>query len=337
VSAGHRVLLTPRNVPTLSAPGPGRTIWWDRVVPGFYLAVYPANDRFPDGTRSYGIWYRVRGRARMLGLGRHPAVTLKTARDRAREIIEAARVRRVDIGSSGAAGTLAELVAAYIEAARDQNPRTRTDSTLRSYEQMLATNLKRARIAQLPLEDVRRADVRELLRAVAAGAPAVATNLQRLLLAASRWAIAEEIIERDPMAGVEKIGGSTSRARVLRDDEIRILWRACAEEATAEKSAALERGRGRKGAKWTRDRSEDERAAAVQRATMTRLLLLTAQRTGETTLMEWPELDRRLGKLWHIPAAHRKGQRGKQSRARGPDLSGRGRRGRSRSCARTRQ
>jgi integrase len=271
--------------------------------------VYPPSRRFPDGVRSFGVWYRVAGRSRQKRLGRHPAVTLKAARDQARAIVEAARVRRVDIGAIGQVGTLAELVAAFIAAARAEKPRTRADSTLASYEQMLRSDLKGTRVGRMPFTDLRRGDVRELLRAKATVAPAVATNLRRMLVAASRWGLREEVLEHDPMAGVESIGGSTSGARVLRDEEIVILWRACAEEAAAMKSAALERGRGRNGAKWTRERKEDERAAAAQRAVLARVLLLTAQRSGETAAMEWPELDRD-SRLWHIPAEHRKGQRG---------------------------
>lgn len=307
----RRVLLTTRSVPTLAAVDGAKTIWWDRTAPGFYLAVYPPSSRFPQGVRSFGVWYRVRGRARDVRLGRHPAVSLASARDRAREIVEAARVKRVDLGGTPRGSTLVGVVEAFIAAARQEQPRTRTDSTLAGYEQMLKADVRTARAGRMPLDDLRRADLRGLLRARAATAPAAATNLRRLLVAAGRWGMREEILDRDPMAGLEAVGNSSTRARVLRDEEIEILWRACAEEAVAKTSAAIDRGRGRGGAKWTRERKVEELEAAAQRAALVRILLLTGQRSGETAMMEWPEIAADW-KLWHIPPEHRKGQRGRR-------------------------
>jgi hypothetical protein len=267
----HRgpVLLTVRNIPTLPAGAGGRpAIYRDRSTPGFYLAVFAPSSRNPQGVRSFGLWYRVAGRARHLRLGRFPTVGLASARDQARRILEAARVRRVDVGRTPDVVDLAELVAAYIAAARRERPRTRTDATLRGYGLMLEADLRGSRAGRIPIADLRRADLRELLRAKAATAPAAATNLRRLLVAAGRWALRDEILDRDPMAGLEAVGSSSTRARVLRDEEIVILWRACAEEAAAKTSAAIERGRGRGGAKWTRERKEDELEAAAQRASL---------------------------------------------------------------------
>lgn len=307
----HRVLLTVRNVPTLPAEG-GETIWWDRSLPGFYLAVYPSSTRFPQGVRSFGVWYRVNGRGRQKRLGRHPAVTLASARDRARELLQAARVRGVDLGAVARALTLAGLVEAFLVAARAEKPRTRSDSTINGYEQMFTADVKKSTAGRMPIEELRQRDLRGLLATISRRAPVVARRVRQLLVVAAKWGLREEIIERDPVAGLAPQGRPSSRERVLRDEEIVILWRACAEESTAVRSMAEERGRDRKkkGVK-PRDRKESEMAAAAQRAALARFLLLTGQRVGETSLMEWREIARD-EKLWHIPAEHRKGQRGRR-------------------------
>jgi integrase len=311
VSTDRRVLLTARNVPTLPADG-GETLWRDRSLPGFYLAVHPPTPRFPQGVRTFGVWYRVRGRARQKRLGRHPVVTLASARERAREILESARLRGIDLVGAPGAGTLAQLVASFIEAARKERPRTRTDSTLDGYAQMLEADIRKARAGSLALSELRRRDLTGMLRTIAGRAPVVARRVHQLVRTACRWAVGEELIAADPTAGLPRPGSSVSRERVLRDEEIAILWRACEEESSASTSAATERGRGRKGGKWTRERSEDEMAAAAQRSVLARVLLLTAQRSGETAMMAWSEIDRD-SRLWNIPPEHRKGQRGKRS------------------------
>ena len=308
-----------RNVPTL-APGEKKAaVWWDRTVTGFYLAVYPPSRRFPQGVRSYGVWYRVRGRGREARLGRHPAVGLAAARERAREILEAARVRRVDIAGVPTAVSLADVVEAFISAARKRKPRTTADSTLAGYDQMLKADIRPSRVGRMAVGEVHRRDLTTMFNAIAARAPVVARRVRQLITAACRWAMREEIIEKDPTFGLEQLGKKTTGERALRDDEIAILWRACAEDAAAEMTEpgpghakrAGPRPARKRPSPAARKRKPEERAAAAQRAALARHILLTGARPGEAALMEWTE--REVGaKLWHVPAAHRKGQRGQK-------------------------
>ena len=74
------------------------------------------------------------------------------------------------------------------------------------------------------------------------------------------WAIANDLIEADPTAGVRKPAKEAPRDRVLTDDEIRALW---------DGTEQLGRPFG----------------------LVFRLMLLTAQRESEVAGMRWSELD----------------------------------------------
>lgn len=301
----RKITLTSRSVPTLPAVGGLETIYWDRVVSGFYLAVYGPSRRSAQGVRSFGVWYRVAGRARQRRLGRHPAVTLAAARDRAREILEAARVRGIDLGGAPRAQTLEGVVEAFLVAAGRERPSTRAPSTLRLYRQQFDAYVAGERAAVMPLDELRRRDVRDLVAALARRTPVTARRVLQLIRVACRWALREELIPRDPTFGVEKPGAEASRDRVLSDDELAALWRAAEDEGTSIMTAPEKRGAE------PRRRQVEEIEGGRQRAALFRLLILTACRTGETAALEWAEIDW-AGKLWTIPAEHRKGQRGRR-------------------------
>lgn len=101
------------------------------------------------------------------------------------------------------------------------------------------------------LHDIRRRDVVALLDKVAEDRPVLANRTLTLLHKLFAWAVARSILERSPVAGVERPAEETPRNRVLDDEELRSLWRACGSLA-------------------------DDRIAAV-----VRLLILTGQRRGE--------------------------------------------------------
>ena len=56
----------------------------DGLLPGFYLIIQPS------GAKSWAVRYRFAGRPRNLTLGAHPTLDLGSARQRAREALQAA-------------------------------------------------------------------------------------------------------------------------------------------------------------------------------------------------------------------------------------------------------
>src|SRR5690606_36825344 len=71
------VTLTPRGI---GAMKPGDELW-DTVIPGLHI-------RAGDRRRTYFLRYRLAGTQRRYKVGHHPVLTLASARDAAREVLE---------------------------------------------------------------------------------------------------------------------------------------------------------------------------------------------------------------------------------------------------------
>jgi integrase len=127
------------------------------------------------------------------------------------------------------------------------------------------------------ITDIKRRDAVLLLDGVRERAPVGANRLQTVLVRMFNFAAERGIIDFSPLNNMRR-GEEESRARVLTDDEIRVLW-ACLD---------LERT-----------------DIDIYRLTKLALksILLTGQRPGEITNMRWDQLD---GDTWIIPKAVRK-------------------------------
>ena len=91
------IKLTDRFLTSRKAPLKGRAIYTDSIVPGLTFRVSAATASNPSGRRDWLLRYRPRRqRQRAAGLGSYPAVSLAKARERAGEIIAAAK-RGVDL------------------------------------------------------------------------------------------------------------------------------------------------------------------------------------------------------------------------------------------------
>jgi predicted component of type VI protein secretion system len=91
------VKLTDRFLSSRKAPMSGRAIYTDSIVPGLTFRVNATTASNPSGRRDWLLRYRPRRqRQRAVGLGSYPAVSLARARERAAEIVAAAK-RGVDL------------------------------------------------------------------------------------------------------------------------------------------------------------------------------------------------------------------------------------------------
>ena len=123
----------------------------------------------------------------------------------------------------------------------------------------------------IPLRDLKRRDVRNLVYAIAARpAPIMANRTLALVRKMLNFAIESEWMEANPASLIPKPGTEQSRDRVLTQDEIKAFWVAVEEEPAAIRA-------------WLR------------------LRLLTVQRGGEVVRMRWSEVDLQ-NKWWTIPA-----------------------------------
>ena len=124
------IKLTDRFLTSRKAPLRGRAIYTDSVVPGLTFRVSAATASNPMGRRDWLLRYRPRRqRQRAVGLGSYPAVSLAKARERAGEIIAAAK-RGVDLiaaeerdaearhAAEAKAQPLREIANAYLESVK---------------------------------------------------------------------------------------------------------------------------------------------------------------------------------------------------------------------------
>ena len=72
-----------------------------------------------------------------------------------------------------------------------------------------------------------RDDIEKLLKVTAKRAPVVANRLLSWLRAMCTWAKKNRLIAVSPCDGIDPPGVESSRARILSDKEVRLLWKAC--------------------------------------------------------------------------------------------------------------
>jgi integrase len=247
-------------------PQAQRMEYFDADCPGLALRVSPS------GVKSWVCFYRIGKRLRRWTIGNYSTIGLADARTKARNAI-----RKVPDGIDPAlkkkerreAGSFGELAEWYIEEYAKPRKRTWRDDNRLLNNEVLPSWRHR------PARDITRADVREIIEAVAARpAPILANRLRALLHRLFTWAIEQEHVDGNPVAYVRRPGVEKQRDRVLTEDEIRTLWKAL-------------------------DKQEAHMAAAFK------LRLITAQRGGEVADMRWADVDLEAG-WWTIPGERAK-------------------------------
>ena len=181
-----------------------------------------------DGRRTWDLAYRITGTGKMrrTSLGVFPDVGIEDARDRAREITRAARLGR-DLLEEEAEARREASRAISVESLIDTYVKRAVAGRLRTATEIEA-RLKRA-LASL-LSDkaaaVRRRDIRAALDECAdAGTEREAEKRRQTVGAMFRWAVAQDLIEADPTAGLRAYDPGTPRTRILSGEEIVALWR----------------------------------------------------------------------------------------------------------------
>jgi len=167
------------------------------------------------------------------------------------------------VAEKRAAHTVATAVDRFLAEHCDRNLRS---STAKEWRRILEHDVV-ARWGERPLAGMTKGDVLELISDKAAGrqhayrgkdggAGVQANRTLARLRTFCRWAVANDLAETDPTAGVRMPAKETPRDRVLSDDEVVSFWQG-AEQLTA------------------------------PFAPIFKLMLLTAQREGEIAGMSW--------------------------------------------------
>lgn len=203
---------------------------WDDVVSGLGLRIYET------GARSFFWLGRIRGRGELVRvtLGPYPALTLKKAREDAREALHAAlrgedprepRRRK----AAGAKRTFEVVARDFIDryVKRERELRT-ADEVERRIEVYLVKAWRRR-----PIAEITRGDVIQLLDDLVEDGMRVGAN--RIFATARKlfnWALTKELISASPCTGISAPVPERPRDRVLSDAEIRTVWLAASEAGT---------------------------------------------------------------------------------------------------------
>ena len=239
-----------------------------RELPDMYMKGLYLIIQPGTGTKTWAVRYRLGGKSYKHTIGPYPAFSLKQARDAAAKVL-----RSVSEGHSPKqrqAGTVADAVDQFLARhCKNYRPKTLYEVTRRLQTHVVDDWGTRR------LDSVIRADVRAMLDGIVA--PAAANLALGTVRTFFNWCVENDLIANSPVFGVRAPNKETPRDRVLTDDELKAVWRATEKEG-------------------------------YPLGSILQLLILTGQRRGEVTGMQWSELDLVAG-TWTLPRERVKNDR----------------------------
>lgn len=229
--------LTDKSVMAAKAPVGKRLELWDARSPGLCLRVSES------GAKSWVVRYRtLDGRQPRFSLGAagnlKGALSLVEARDRASEVRRMAReggdpanTKRATIveAKTMTLRLIDDLADEYFERCAAGTYRaTRTGkkaATIAAERSLYAYRIK-PHLGKTPIDGVTKAEVKRLLEDIADEAPIQSNRARALLRAMFNFAIHEERVGKNPVAGIMAVAKEEPRDRILSDGELRALWSA---------------------------------------------------------------------------------------------------------------
>lgn len=235
----NKKTLSDTELKRVKPPKTGRLEIGDTIVPGLVIRVTP------KGKRSFSVIYKVpgegglskhgrllTGRQHRITIGQYPMISLKRAREEAREIIEVVseghdpRVERRERNLLRLTDSVEAVSKRFInqDAKRNIASWKKIESTFRLHII--------PKWGDRPISDIRRADIHELLDdIVTTGRVGTAREVRKHLSRLFNWAVDREIISDNPVHGMERkdLVQNGEAGRALTDEELRILWIATGE------------------------------------------------------------------------------------------------------------
>ena len=267
--------LTARAVASLQLPkGKTDVIFFDDALPRFgYRLRKGAGGKV---LRSWIVQYRHAGATRRMTLGPDGVVNAEQARRKALQALgdvahgtdpQASKQDRRDKDRR----TFKSVVADYL-AIKKREVRGRTFTEKSRY----LTGPYFKPLHGLALDQITRADVASRLNRITVESSSTVAALARAQLSALfTWALTQGLTEANPVIGTETPKGGKPRERVLTDDELRRIWKAC---------------------------GDDDHGKCI------RLLILCGARRQEIGGMAWSEINFE-DSTWTLPAARAKNHR----------------------------
>src|SRR5918993_1629822 len=218
--------LTALAVDRFKPPAAGQIEYFDTHLPAFGLRISYS------GTKAWIVMTRVNGKLTRITLGRHPAMSLTEAREKARAVVESAK-----------AGKDPRLIEAEERRRKDQERRTTFDGVAalfmeRYVERELRANTAREyrRVLQgpdtqdwrsRPIATLTKQDVLDLLHRIEErGSPAAANRALAYVSKFFNWCLEQDLVVANPTARVRALTSIRPRDRVLTSEELDWIWRA---------------------------------------------------------------------------------------------------------------
>ena len=248
------------------------------LMPGDYRDLTLPNFGLRVGKTRRVFYIRIRERGQrirlMLGLAGDPLhgrLRLREARRQAAERLGLHAEGAVLKPPLGAATgllhpetvTVAQLVTAFVTEHEGRWSKSHRSAS-RSFAAMLTRQFGPSLV-----RGINRHQLKLLIRTYASQAPINANRLQAFISTLCRWAVNEELLERNPIIGLDKPTRERSRERTLEAHELRTFW------------AALDA--------VTANPTSTRRTRAY--ADLARMRLLTAQREHSLRQLEWSMVD----------------------------------------------
>jgi integrase len=259
-----RTKLTPAFVMKAKAqPGAERTLYWDMSLPGFGLQVTAA------GHRSWVVQYRSAGRSRRMAID--GVLNLAAARKRARSLLGEVAHNRDPLAEKRKAAALERDT--FRSVAEDYFARESGKLRSADHQRAALERLVYQRLGRLPIASILRSDVVRLLDHIEdERGPVMADRTLAIIRKIMNWHASRSDDFRSPLVRTKARSENGSRDRILKDDELRAVWR------TAE-------------------------AYPGPFGALVLFLLLTGARRSEASAMRWSEIS---GAEWTLPAERNK-------------------------------
>ncbi|MBA3013777.1 MAG: tyrosine-type recombinase/integrase [Proteobacteria bacterium] len=227
----------------------------------------------PTGSKSWIFRYTIDGTRHRMTLGSYPSITLAEIREihakALQEVergIDPSRKQKEAKANRKASPTVADLLVEFWEEKLIHTPSGKERKRLIEKDAIPAWGKRK-------VSEITRRDAVLLIDEVRKRAKVGANRLQSILVGMLNFAAERGIIEHSPLSGLRK-RPEKARSRVLTDAEISLLWTSL-------------------------DLASKEVDAFHLTKLALKMILLTGQRPGEVSGMEWGEID---GDTWSIPA-----------------------------------
>lgn len=236
----------------------------DLRCPGMSLRVEKS------GRKTFYVRFRYGVEQKRMKLGVYPRLSLATARDKANDLLQQVDegidpTKRRRVANMRVDAVCRQFITLHAQA---------RNRSWREAERILEREFV-APYGQRDIRDIKRFDVLEVMdAAIERGSSYQANRILSHVRKFFNWCVERGIIDVSPIIGLKAPTKEQSRDRVLNDDEVARLLRACENEMYPFRYFIP-------------------------------LLLSTAQRRGELTQMRWSEIDF-AEKLWVIPASRAK-------------------------------